>query len=199
MMNGNNQPDPLSLYRYFNALKLHFGTSYDIRKYAYSNRRFNLEKFEKDHARSVYYAMSNKYPSDEYAKEVFAANLVRDSAIHVTRVNEELGLTLRRYNANKVLLFDDVKQLISSGLLTDIKNDDIIDRIVSGNISIEIITFLSRLIPIKELIEANTSNKFMWELVKGKINKYEPMCLLNSIEQRDSLKHAVLTELHNYR
>lgn len=191
---------PYRLYVLYNVLKLHFSTEkYDIRKYGTHSKKFSFEKFKRDRFITVYQALAKRLETEKVAATVIAANLVRDSSLVPVNLDDEIASTLKKFNANKIALLDSIKYEISSGLLTKIKNGDIINAMVSGDIQIETIAFLSRLLPIKELIDSTGQNKFMWEMVKRKIDKYEPFCLFDTTEQRDSLKESILFYIETNR
>lgn len=188
-------------YMLFNVLKLHFSQErYDIRKYGTTSKRFSYDKFEKDRFGKVYYALAKRLEDERYAATVIAANLVRDTGMQPVSLNEELGKPLYKYIRNKVALLEDIKYHISStNLLTRVKNDDIIGDMISGNIPIEIISYLSRLIPLKQLIDSTTTNRYMWDIARKKIEKYEPFCLFDSTEQMADLKRSVMLHIQTQR
>lgn len=187
-----NGIDADKLYMQYNVMKMHFSSSYDVRKYGFNNKRFSYAAFERDRFKSVYYALAKKFDTYEDAQATIAANLVRDSTTIPNNLNQELGILLRKYNKNKVSLVEDLTQSISSGLLTSIKNGDIIDSIAEGSIPIEHISFLNRLIGIVDLMDAFIPKGFMWDMVKTKIIKYDVFCRFDSVDQLNVIKRHVL-------
>lgn len=196
----NDELTPYRLYVLFNVMKLHFSTEkYDIRRYGTNSKKFSYDRFERDRFKAVYHALAKRLETEKKGTMVIASNLVRDASIVPVNLDDELASNLKRYNANKIALLDDIKYEISSGLFTKIKNGDIINSMVSGELSIEIMAFLSRLLPIKELIDSSGVNKFMWDMLRRKIYKYEPFCLFETTEQRDSIKESILHYIETNR
>lgn len=172
------------LYVLFNVIKRHFDLkTYSVQKYGFgATKNLKVDNFERDRFKSTYFAIAKHIINEEHAKMIFAANLVRDTKMIPNDVNFDLNL-LWKYSQNKVALLEDIQTIISSGLLTWIKNGDIIRYIISGELNIELVAYLSRILPLQALIEQTLDNQYMWEIVNNRIEKLQPFCRFNTTEE----------------
>ena len=115
----NDELTPYRLYVLFNVMKLHFSTEkYDIRRYGTHSKKFSYDRFERDRFKTVYHALAKRLETEKKGTMVIASNLVRDASIVPVNLDDELASSLKKYNANKIALLDDIKYEISSGLFT---------------------------------------------------------------------------------
>lgn len=190
--------EPYRLYVIYNVLKQHFNTkTYDIRKYGIApGKRFRFENFEKDNFQTYYYATAKHYSSEEQAIAIISSNLVRDTKLIPLSIDFDLTL-MWKYSKNKVTLIDDIKDEINAGLLTKIKTGDIIKPIISGDITPELLAYISRLVPIQRLITETTKDKYMWDIINTRIDKMIPFCRFESTEQLKLLTDVTKKLLSN--
>lgn len=190
--------EPYRLYVIYNVLKNHFNTkSFDIRKYGISpGKRFRIEHFEKDNFQSYFYATVKEYTSEEHAISIISSNLVRDTKLIPLSIDFELNM-MWKYAKNKVTLVNDIRDEIDSGLLTKIKTGDIIKPIISGDITPELLAYISRLVPIQRLITETTKDKYMWDIINTRIDKMIPFCRFESTEQIKLLTDVTKKLLNN--
>lgn len=186
---------PYILYRIFNCMKLHFSLEgYSIEKYGLGNRQFRGKNFDKDRFWVVWNRTIGDYQSVEHAMAIFAGNLSKDPTILPIDINPELGYYLWRWNNNKRAFIDDFLEMRKS-LFASISKGDIIGHIMSGKTPIEMIAFLSRIMPLEDLIEASIDDKYTWNLVKTRIHKLKPFCTFRTPEERNNLYNRVKTIL----
>lgn len=183
--------DLIETYSTFNCIKLHFAGSFDVRKYGFRVKKFNGERLFKERTEYVFKKLSEKLQTPVMCRTVFAANLVRDPALFPTKVDESVAMTLRRYNGNKRILVDDIAEKISAGLLTNIKSGDIISDLYKGTMTIELGTFINKFINLTKLVDEYHSSDYAWKLIRDRLDKYSPFCLLDSTAQRDAIKSHI--------
>lgn len=189
--------DCIEVYSTFNAIKLHFSGSFDVRKYGFHLKKYNGESLFKSHLEYTCRKLADRYQTSEECRTIFAANLVRDPSMHMTKVDDELGKRLKKYNRNKHALVEDIVAEIDRDLFTKIKNGDIISELYKDSISIELLAFTNRFIPIISLIDTEHGNEYAWKMMKPRVEKLSPFCLLNSTDQRDTIRDHLLTVIQN--
>lgn len=187
--------DCIEVFSTFNAIKLHFSGKFDIRKYGFNLKRFNGDALFKSHQEHVCRKLADRYQTADECRTIFAANLVRDPTKHITRVDDKVAETLRRYNANKQILIDDIFSELSHDLFTRVKNGVIIEELYKGDMSLELFCFMNKFIPVVNLVDTYHKSDYAWKLLKERIDKLSPFCRLNSKDQLDEIRGLILNNL----
>ena len=187
--------DCMEVFSTFTAIKLHFSGAFDVRKYGFNLKRCTGEALFKSNQEYLCRKLADRYQTSTLCRTVFAANLVRDPTLHVRNIKDDLADTLKLYNANKRALVEDIFSEIDDGLFTRVKEHDIIKDMYTGNLSLELVCFIDKLLPIGALIDSYHSSDYAWKLLYPKIDKLSPFCLLDSKGQMDEIRDLLLRKL----
>jgi len=187
---------PFRAYQIYNSLKLHFTQEkYDVGKYGTATKRFSIANFEKQN-NYMYHSVAKALQTEDVFTSVVAANLVRDPSIWINGLDKELATTLRKYNKSSQYFMNDFSDLMQKYTFKELVCE-FPSLIISGEVEPELIAMLSRLVPIYKLLDRDCPNRFMWDLVKLRLQKYTRFVIINTAEEQENLSRFVTETLKN--
>jgi len=192
--------DALSVYRTYQAMKLHFNTkSYDFVKYGGKLKSVTSAGFEKRRDKTFYYRLSNKYPALELV-DFLIANVSRDPKIYVSDLlSDEARMIYKDYKkimSSPLTYFeDDLLKLflpydnpIDSLSVVNGQLPKVITEMIGGRFSIISFCVLLEALPIDYVKVLDESNILMWETLKLRIQKTSSFLNVNKQDARKILQ-----------
>lgn len=167
------------LYR---ALKLHFTTEYDYKKY-HGKINYSVAQFNKNKHKFVYEKLDKKYQTN--LLDFFVSNFLNNDSVWIQELLSQqsndnwVNYNKRRQSLSYIFemdllnIFDDTdhQMVFKTGsgefpiLLT---------KLLRNEISIETVVIMNKFLNFIPVWEQNIKDDFIWPRIKTKLLKYEP-------------------------
>jgi hypothetical protein len=188
------------LYGHYNALKMHFTTdSYDFFKYN-GKTRISVDSFERRKDKYFFHKLARKLKDDE-AMPFMLANFLHNPKVWVKDLLEpeamECYAKWRRTNESLTYTFDqDMERVMNNkqdkGIRSIFSEHDgphtypfLWQMMVQGDIHMETIVILHKLMGILSLWDPRYKRDYMYEKTSRLIRKYEPFLVVDNAKCKE--------------
>lgn len=187
---------PFDAYRYYNALKLHFGGKYDAIKYQFKTSA-NEKSFWNRKDKFFFAKIAKRFndPSDliNYFVAHFihghawVGNMLKDEEVYTDWVKRNESLA---YNFEQDLfkLEEKVESFDDLFALKDGPYPLIVQEYLSGDIMIETVALMEKYFNVMDRLDTQIVDTIMWPEVKLKVQKYAPFITM----EREKIKKIIL-------
>jgi hypothetical protein len=187
---------PFDAYRFYNALKLHFGGNYDAIKYQYKTSA-NQKSFWKRKDKYFFAKVAKRFTDQRELVNYYVAHFIKGNTWVGNMISDDETYTswLKQmeslgYNFEQDLykLEDAVSSFDELFTIGDEQYPPLIQMYMSEDIALETVVIIDQLTGCVNRLDKSITETIVWPDVKTKIQKYSPFVNID----RDKMKKIIL-------
>jgi len=199
-----NEGTGFAAFALYNALKLHFTSSYDYFKY-HGKTNVSKDTFLRRKDKYSFYKLSRKYSLDEL-RNFFVANFVYGDSTWVGEMTgpngEDVYKKWQKISQSLTYNFESdivriLEQVNSPDELMKVRSGEYPDLLVGAmqnSISIETLVILNDMMNFFSMWDKKISDDIIWPSWKLKCEKYAPFITYDKVKFKNILKEAITNE-----
>ena len=199
-----NEGTGFAAFALYNALKLHFTSSYDYFKY-HGKTNVSKDTFLRRKDKYSFYKLSRKYSLDEL-RNFFVANFVYGDSTWVGEMTgpngEDVYKKWQKISQSLTYNFESdivriLEQVNSPDELMKVRSGEYPDLLVGAmqnSISIETLVILNDIMNFFSMWDKKISDDIIWPSWKLKCDKYAPFITYDKVKFKNILKEAITNE-----
>lgn len=199
-----NEGTGFAAFALYNALKLHFTSSYDYFKY-HGKTNVSKDTFLRRKDKYSFYKLSRKYSLDEL-RNFFVANFVYGDSTWVGEMTgpngEDVYKKWQKISQSLTYNFESdivriLEQVNSPDELMKVRSGEYPDLLVGAmqnSISIETLVILNDMMNFFSMWDKKISDNIIWPSWKLKCEKYAPFITYDKVKFKNILKEAITNE-----